>query len=159
MCNILSGVKVVNIHSSIHFNFGCPGQPKLKCPTFLIVTGRARSMLCFVIFLACVLVNNVCCHNFVMISLRGGIVPEASDDGKYYEKFDLDYGPTYDKVRHAGRMAGVLRPGILGKLRDPDPFFSWLNEKLEKGPQAPNGRYKPYYVSLSLPGLIFDLHM
>ena len=29
------------------------------------------------------------CRNFL---LRGGLVPQASNDGKYYEKFDIDYG-------------------------------------------------------------------
>jgi len=78
-------------------------------------------------------------------SIRGGLVPEATPDGEYYEKFQLDYG-CEDNVRLAGRMMGLLKPGKISSLVEKDPLFSWLNEKLERGPQAPTTRFKPYYV-------------
>lgn len=78
--------------------------------------------------------------------LRGGIVPEISTDGEYYEKFKLDYG-TDENVRAAGRMVGMLKYGKISSLPEKDPFFKWLYEKLERGPQPPTQRYKPYYVS------------
>lgn len=84
----------------------------------------------------------------VLRNFRGGIVPEISKDGKYYEKFDLDYGCD-DKVRPAGQMTGVLEFGKLSKLGETDPFLHWLNWKLERGPLPlkPDDRLKPYFVS------------
>ena len=80
--------------------------------------------------------------------LRGGLVPEANGvDAEYYEKFRLDYGCD-DNVRIAGSMRGLISSGSLALLLEGDPFLRWLNEKLEKGPQPPKGRVKPYYVSV-----------
>jgi hypothetical protein len=81
--------------------------------------------------------------------LRGGLVPQPSEDGEYYEKFKIDYGCN-DNVRIAGSMRGLIRSGKLMSLPHADPFIRWLNEKLEKGPQPPGGRVKPFYVSASL---------
>eukprot|EP01032_Pedospumella_encystans_P015119 gene15119-17319_t len=81
-----------------------------------------------------------------MASIRGGLVPEATPDGEYFEKFQLDYG-CEDNVRLAGRMMGLLKPGKISSLPEKDPLFSWLNEKLERGPQVPTTRFKPYYAA------------
>lgn len=70
-----------------------------------------------------------------------------TDDNGYYERFPLDYGCD-DNIRIAGSMKGFIRTGRLSGLQESDPFFKWLNEKLEKGPEVPSNRVKPYYVSL-----------
>lgn len=72
-----------------------------------------------------------------------------TDDNGYYERFPLDYGCD-DNIRIAGSMKGFIRTGRLSGLHESDPFFKWLNEKLENGPEAPSNRVKPYYVSLQL---------
>jgi len=71
---------------------------------------------------------------------------DGVDDG-YYERFPLDYG-CEDNIRIAGSMKGFIRTGRLSGLHESDPFFKWLNEKLENGPEVPSTRVKPYYVSL-----------
>jgi len=77
------------------------------------------------------------------------VSPSSSDtdDNGYYERFPLDYGCD-DNIRIAGSMKGFIRTGRLSGLHESDPFFKWLNEKLEKGPEVPSNRVKPYYVSL-----------
>jgi hypothetical protein len=81
-----------------------------------------------------------------VLRIRGGLVPQPSEDGEYYEKFKIDYGCD-DNVRIAGSMRGLIKSGKLTSLPHADPFIRWLNEKLEKGPQPPGGRVKPFYVS------------
>ena len=82
------------------------------------------------------------CRNFL---LRGGLVPQASDDGKYYEKFDIDYGCD-DNVRMAGSMRGLIKAGKLTALESPDRFIRWLNKKLEYGAEPAAERVKPFFV-------------
>lgn len=79
------------------------------------------------------------------VSLRGGLVPQANEDGEYYEKFKIDYG-CEDNVRVAESMRGLIKGGKLASLPQGDRFLRWINRKLEKGPQPPNGRVKPFYV-------------
>ena len=102
-----------------------------------------RTLLLFCISLCSVLTIRIGLSPIA--SIRGGLVPEATPDGEYFEKFQLDYG-CEDNVRLAGRMMGLLKPGKISSLPEKDPFFSWLNEKLERGPQVPTTRFKPYYV-------------
>ena len=102
-----------------------------------------RTILVFCVSLCAVLAKRI--NLLPIVSIRGGLVPEATPDGEYYEKFQLDYG-CEDHVRLAGRMMGLLKPGKISSLVEKDPLFSWLNEKLEGGPQPSTTRYKPYYV-------------
>jgi hypothetical protein len=83
-----------------------------------------------------------------LLGLRGGLVPQADEDGKnYYEKFELDYGSD-DTRRNAGAMRGFLPPGRLSALPESDPFLKWWNEYLEKGPaEELTGRLKPFYAA------------
>jgi hypothetical protein len=89
-----------------------------------------------------------------LLNLRGGLVPQAevAEEGEelqdYYEQFTLDYG-CEDNVRIAGSMRGLIKTGRLTGLAETDPFLKWLNEKLEKGSEPPQGRVKPYFVSNS----------
>jgi hypothetical protein len=76
--------------------------------------------------------------------LRGGLVPQASD-GDYYENFKIDYGCD-DRRRSAGSLRGLIREGSLLTLPESDRFLRWIHAKLEKGPQPPSGRVKPFYV-------------
>lgn len=86
----------------------------------------------------------------VIISLRGGIVPQASEvGGDYYEQFKLDYGRS-DRVRNAGALRGFIPGGNVANLPESDPFLKWLNEHLERGPQPISGRLKPFYVIILL---------
>ena len=81
-----------------------------------------------------------------LLSLRGGLVPQANENGDdYYEQFELDYGCN-DNVRVAGSLRGMIKSGRLSSLPESDPFIRWLNQHLESGPQQPEGRIKPYYV-------------
>jgi hypothetical protein len=82
-----------------------------------------------------------------VLNIRGGIVPQASENGgDYYEQFQLDYGSA-DKKRLAGSLRGFIRSGVVASMPESDPFFKWLNEHLEKGPEPISGRLKPFYVS------------
>jgi hypothetical protein len=84
-----------------------------------------------------------------LLSLKGGLVPQASDGGKdYYEQFALDYG-NEDNIRNAGALRGFLKSGSVKSLPESDPFLKWLNDHLEKGPQPLSGRVKPFYVCFS----------
>jgi hypothetical protein len=76
--------------------------------------------------------------------LRGGLVPQASD-GDYYENFKIDYGCD-DRRRSAGSLRGLIRERSLLTLPESDRFLRWIYAKLEKGPQPPSGRVKPFYV-------------
>lgn len=86
-----------------------------------------------------------------VLGLRGGLVPEAEDDGKggvsYYDKYELDYG-SGDTRRYAGAMRGFLPSGRLSSLPESDPFLKWWNRHLEKGPDEElEGRLKPFYAA------------
>ena len=74
----------------------------------------------------------------------GSMVSDSAGDD-YYERYSLDYGCD-DNSRIAGSMKGFIRTGRLSGLPESDPFFKWLNDKLEKGSEAPAVRVKPYYV-------------
>lgn len=91
-----------------------------------------------------------------LLTIRGGLVPEASQDGtEYYEKFNLDYG-CEDNSRIAGSMRGFIKTGKLASLPETDPFLKWVNEHLENGAEEFTTRVKPYYVSFeSLRTLLF----
>jgi hypothetical protein len=81
-----------------------------------------------------------------ILTIRGGLVPQASEaGGDYYEQFELDYGSA-DKRRVAGALRGFIRSGKLASLPEYDPFLKWLNDHLEKGPEPVSGRLKPFYV-------------
>lgn len=83
----------------------------------------------------------------VALLLRGGLVPQASEAGaNYYEQFELDYGSA-DKRRIAGALRGFIRSGKIASLPEADPFLKWMNENLEKGPEATPGRIKPFYAA------------
>lgn len=82
-----------------------------------------------------------------ILSIRGGLVPQADEaGGDYYEQFELDYGSA-DKRRVAGATRGFIRSGKLAGLPESDPFKKWLNQHLEKGAEPVSGRIKPFYVS------------
>ena len=82
------------------------------------------------------------------MSLRGGIVPQASEvGGDYYEKFKLDYGRK-DRIRNAGALRGFVEGGNVANLPEKDPFLKWLNEHMENGRQPITGRLKPFYVNI-----------
>mmetsp|Transcript_22054 Transcript_22054/g.36948 ORF Transcript_22054/g.36948 Transcript_22054/m.36948 type:complete len:238 (+) Transcript_22054:75-788(+) len=106
------------------------------------------ALVCCIAVLAIVQVS---CANIArlnsLLQLRGGLVPQADEDGGgYYEQFQLDYG-CEDNVRIAGSMRGLIRSGKLSSLPESDPFLKWLNDKLEKGAEAPDGRVKPFYAA------------
>jgi hypothetical protein len=85
----------------------------------------------------------------LVISLRGGLVPQASETGgDYYEQFDLDYG-CKDSVRISGFLKGLVKTGALIEKTETDPFLRWLNAHLESGVTGEAGpkRIKPFYVS------------
>jgi len=83
-------------------------------------------------------------------SIRGGYVPQADEiGGDYYEKFHLDYG-IEDNTRVAGFTRGLIQGGKLLSLPEVDPFFKWINEHLEKGPEEETTRLKPYFVIFAL---------
>jgi hypothetical protein len=85
-----------------------------------------------------------------ILSIRGGLVPEANEQGgDYYDQFQLDYGRE-DNVRIAGQMRGLIKSGKISSLPEKDPFLKWINEHLEKGPEEFVGRIKPYYVSFQI---------
>jgi hypothetical protein len=79
--------------------------------------------------------------------IRGGLVPQATDDLEYFEQFRLDYGND-DKTRAAGSLKGFIKTGNLASLSESDPFLKWINEHLEKGPEPIIGRLKPFYVRI-----------
>lgn len=82
-----------------------------------------------------------------LLKLRGGLVPQAKESGgDYFEQFHLDYG-SKDNKRVAGAMRGFIASGKLTGLPESDPFFKWLNEHLEKGPESVSGRLKPFYAA------------
>lgn len=82
-----------------------------------------------------------------LFSIRGGLVPQASDsDGNYYEQFILDYGST-DNKRVAGALRGFLKSGALSAVIEKDPFAQWLNNHIEKGSEPVKGRVKPFYAA------------
>ena len=88
-----------------------------------------------------------------VLSLRGGLVPEAEDDNgngvgvSYYDKYELDYGSD-DTQRFAGAMRGFLPSGKLSALPESDPFLKWWNQYLENGPDEElEGRLKPFYAA------------
>ena len=82
-----------------------------------------------------------------LLTIRGGLVPQADKvGGEYYEKYDLDYG-TDDKSRYAGALRGFLDITKLQGLKEKDPFLKWWNKHLEEGPSEVTGRLKPIYVS------------
>jgi hypothetical protein len=102
-------------------------------------------MRLLLVLLSCVLFAHEAALFSGVLHLRGGLVPQPSEDGEYYEKFKIDYGCD-DNVRIAGSMRGLIKSRKLTSLPHADPFIRWLNEKLEKGPQPPGGRVKPFYV-------------
>mmetsp|Transcript_28503 Transcript_28503/g.63180 ORF Transcript_28503/g.63180 Transcript_28503/m.63180 type:complete len:118 (+) Transcript_28503:167-520(+) len=58
-----------------------------------------------------------------VLNLRGGLVPQAGENGEdYYEQFTLDYG-CEDNVRIAGSMRGLIKSGRLAALPESDPFL------------------------------------
>ena len=81
-----------------------------------------------------------------LVLLRGGLAPQAMEEGSYYEQFHLDYG-SKDNKRIAGALRGFIASGKLSNLPESDPFFKWINEHLEKGPEPVSGRIKPYYAA------------
>ena len=82
-----------------------------------------------------------------VLGVRGGAVPQAKDTGAdYYEQFHLDYG-SKDNKRFAGALRGFIAGGKLQGLPESDPFFKWLNEHLESGPEPVSGRLKPFYAA------------
>eukprot|EP01038_Epipyxis_sp_PR26KG_P016030 gene16030-21756_t len=83
--------------------------------------------------------------NRIILSIRGGRVPQADDgDEGYFEKFTLDYDCD-DKSRIAGSMRGFIKSGKLLNLPENDPFFKWINKYLENGMEDKFGRIKPFY--------------
>jgi hypothetical protein len=104
-------------------------------------------ILCLAVFLLQCLNGSYAETVHRLLTLRGGLVPQASDKGgEYYEKFELDYGCD-DKIRNAGALRGFIKSGSLINLPQSDPFLKWLQEHLEKGNMATSGRIKPFYVS------------
>lgn len=98
------------------------------------------------VLIVLVLVQCIDCSNNV-ITLRGGLVPQASEPGaEYYEKFTLDYGGA-DNKRIAGAMRGFISSGVLPNLPESDPFMKWLNNHLDKGMEPISGRIKPFYAA------------
>ena len=94
-------------------------------------------------------VGSVLSSESLLLRLRGGLVPQASDNPAsrdYYEQFELDYG-CQDNQRLAGSMRGFIKNKKLSELPTSDPFIKWLNEHLEIGREDFSGRIKPYYVS------------
>ncbi len=92
-------------------------------------------------------------HSHSLYSIRGGLVPQANEQGgEYFELFDLDYGCD-DRVRNAGFMKGFIPTGNLITKSERDPFFTWLNEHLEKGNEVSSSssrRIKPFYVCIDI---------
>jgi hypothetical protein len=88
-----------------------------------------------------------CSNSNNVITLRGGLVPQAAEPGaEYYEKFTLDYGGA-DNKRIAGAMRGFISSGVLPNLPESDPFMKWLNNHLDKGMEPISGRIKPFYAA------------
>lgn len=105
----------------------------------------AQQQLVLVVLL--VLVGQVASGSGLLMASLGALVPQAKGEGSdYYEQFHLDYG-TKDNKRFAGSLRGFITSGKLAGLPESDPFFEWLNEHLEKGPEPVSGRLKPFYAA------------
>jgi hypothetical protein len=99
------------------------------------------------LLLACGVLGPAPASGGALLSSLGALVPQAKGEGSdYYEQFHLDYG-TKDNKRFAGSMRGFITSGKLSGLPETDPFFKWLNEHLEKGPEPVSGRLKPFYAA------------
>lgn len=83
----------------------------------------------------------------VLFNLRGGLVPQATEDGNYYEQYSLDYGGA-DNARNAGSLRGFIKIGSLVGLPQSDAFLKWLYDYMENGPEPIQGRIKAYHVSV-----------
>jgi hypothetical protein len=83
-----------------------------------------------------------------VLRIRGGLVPQVSKDGKYWELFRWP-DESWNTTHWAGHVKTLIPSGSLSKLsaHERDPFVRWWNEYLEKGPTSTlTSRVKPYYV-------------
>ncbi len=102
--------------------------------------------------------------NGSVFSFRGGHVQQAPENNNkpskyYFEQFELDYG-TNETFRLEGKTKGFVKQDIFRHLKCKNSFTKWIMKRIENGvdkTSTETDRIKPFYVSLCLSELFFDL--